>query len=182
MDLNENPYGLDFLHEEWSYKWKWFKPPMWRIFRWAFNIKRKLYKNCYPISIGMENEYVPGHEVEAIFTTQLYRSKEIEEVAEKFRNTFSISDHYIPDDNGRRYLPPIISDKEYSFMDICKCCWYGPGGPLAYDPGTVCGNIKLCSRTYHLGHIDGVVEEGSRKEFYRGCKKYYELQTRLDLN
>lgn len=44
--------GFNMLHELWIPKWKWFKPPMWKIFRWAYNIKRTLYTGCYPVSMS----------------------------------------------------------------------------------------------------------------------------------
>lgn len=43
--------GFNLIHERWTPKWKWFRPPRWKIFRWAYYIERRLYYNCYPVSI-----------------------------------------------------------------------------------------------------------------------------------
>lgn len=44
---NPEPKLFTVEHVVWSPKVKWFRPPMWRIFRWAYNIEVKTYKNCY---------------------------------------------------------------------------------------------------------------------------------------
>lgn len=56
MDINPDgtpAEGFNMIHEVWSPRWKCFQPPMWKIFRWAYKIKRTLYTGCYPA--GMTN-------------------------------------------------------------------------------------------------------------------------------
>lgn len=44
---------LDILVINLKPRWKWFRPPMWKIFRWAYKITSATqYKNCYPVSIN----------------------------------------------------------------------------------------------------------------------------------
>lgn len=44
--------GFGFIHEVWTPKVKWFRPPTWKVFRWAYHIEKTLYTNCYPISMS----------------------------------------------------------------------------------------------------------------------------------
>ena len=55
----KNSNTLNILHEVWSPRFKWFQPPMWPIFRWAYKIKRTLLVGCYPISMGTNADDMP---------------------------------------------------------------------------------------------------------------------------
>lgn len=80
----DEPEGFNILHEVWSPKIKWFKPPMWKIFRWAYNIKKTLYTGCYPVSIsGSSHIAYPPREVNFEFTSQGYCHQKLEEYTHK---------------------------------------------------------------------------------------------------
>ena len=53
-DPNKN-HTVEIIHESWSPKWKWFQPPMWKVFRWAYSIDRTILKNCYPASCDIND-------------------------------------------------------------------------------------------------------------------------------
>lgn len=45
--------GFDMLLINVKPRWKWFRPPLWRIFRWAYKVtKATIYKDCYPVGMG----------------------------------------------------------------------------------------------------------------------------------
>lgn len=46
--------GPTVVHERWKPKVRWFHPPRWKIFRWAYDIETHVYTNCYPIRIKTE--------------------------------------------------------------------------------------------------------------------------------
>ena len=48
--INRPNYGFEFMHEVWSPKFKYFQPPMWQIFRWAYDVRRRLLINSCPIN------------------------------------------------------------------------------------------------------------------------------------
>jgi len=41
--------GFNLAYALYTPKWKWFRPPLWRIFRWAYRINITLYLNCAPV-------------------------------------------------------------------------------------------------------------------------------------
>lgn len=45
--------SMNILHEVWSPKVKWFRPPMWKMFRWAYSIDKTLLMNCVPVSCNI---------------------------------------------------------------------------------------------------------------------------------
>ena len=147
-DSTESYKGFDMLHIVWYPKWKWFKPPMWKIFKWAFNIDKTLYTNCYPKAIGemsieiMSKASVPRNEITLTFNAE----------EEKGR----------PEDVE-------VHDRIKSMMNICKYCeeYYDP----AVHPDG-CPKRMRCAAVYHKGHIDGVYEGGTGNEEYRGDLKY----------
>lgn len=57
-ETSHNENGFDMLYMSLTPRIKWFKPPLWKIFMWAYKIdKSVLLKNCFPISSsssGME--------------------------------------------------------------------------------------------------------------------------------
>lgn len=96
-DPSGNDYKSNLLHEVWSPRWKWFQPPMWKIFRWAYRIKRTLYTGVYPVAIGGDfsmrsdmagclkvNQTAKGDNVTMVgvqFNATPYRHPEIEKIA-----------------------------------------------------------------------------------------------------
>lgn len=40
------------LREDWIPKWKWFKPPKWKIFKWAYNTTGRVTFTCQLVSIS----------------------------------------------------------------------------------------------------------------------------------
>lgn len=52
----KEPEGITFLHIVYVPRWKWFKPPMWKIFRWAYKVKEvRRYINVSPTNIPKDN-------------------------------------------------------------------------------------------------------------------------------
>lgn len=51
--ITEHPIeedAMDILYQQWVPRVKWFRPPMWKIFRWAYRIKKIMCTDCYPVS------------------------------------------------------------------------------------------------------------------------------------
>lgn len=49
-ELPNEEDSINILRRVWTPKVKWFKPPMWKIFSWAYKINETMYMNCYPTS------------------------------------------------------------------------------------------------------------------------------------
>lgn len=44
---------MDLLYIQYSPRWKWFRPPMWKIFMWAYKITDATkFINCTPVGFG----------------------------------------------------------------------------------------------------------------------------------
>ena len=173
--LKGNRYVSDFLVEEWTPRVSWFTPPMWKIFRWAYSIRKRLFTNVHPVGINIACEEIkPVDKITIEFNTKPYQSEAIDEVAKEFKRKFSLSNYFIPSDDLKYDMVPVKSKE--GFMEICRACWHGPTGPFVYEDGYCCANLKLCMRTYHLGHMDGVYEGGMGKPEYRGSHAYKERE------
>lgn len=45
--------SFDLMFIQYTPRWKWFQPPMWKIFLWAYKIvDARLYKNCVPVGFS----------------------------------------------------------------------------------------------------------------------------------
>ncbi len=73
-------YTRNILLEEWSPKWKLFRPPMWKIFRWAYNIKQTLFTGVYPVGCHSTLDVPTKEPVEVEFTATSYQSEVIDAV------------------------------------------------------------------------------------------------------
>ena len=77
--------GFNMLYISLTPRIKWFKPPLWKIFMWAYKIdKRVLLENCVPVSSSSNMESHPV-EVELDFkcNNELNYSPEIEKASNK---------------------------------------------------------------------------------------------------
>lgn len=54
IDFASVPPVRDFIYEVWKPKVSFFRPPMNKWFRWAYDIDRKLFKGVYLLSFGMD--------------------------------------------------------------------------------------------------------------------------------
>ena len=49
--MDKNGFNLAFI--QYKPRWKWFRPPFWWIFRWAYVITdAREYVDCYPVSMS----------------------------------------------------------------------------------------------------------------------------------
>lgn len=164
--LDDHNYVSDLLYEVWTPKWKWFKPPMRRIFRWAYSIEQTLLTNVYPSSINLVNDDSANSEVDITFNANFPKSEKIEALSNEFKIKFM--------DNTPRGADTAIIHFDDPWMDVCRKCELGPLGHILHIDG--CPNMKYCMRVYHEGHVDGVYEEGTRTDQYRGSKSYYDKE------
>lgn len=53
-EVESDPQDIttDIFIDEWTPKVKWFRPPLWKIFRWAYKHRYLKLCNCYPVSIN----------------------------------------------------------------------------------------------------------------------------------
>ena len=129
-------YVSDMLLEEWSPVWKKFQPPMWRIFRWAYHIKKRLYTNVYPVKISSPCDYTPDAEISISFNGNKCVSEEVSKLADELREKFAA-----PDDIDNRYLggevfgggPVTIQydcgNDDMELKDPCKKCMSNRNNP-----------------------------------------------------
>lgn len=98
----EENYKSNLLHEEWAPKWKRFQPPMWKMFRWAYNIKRTLFTGVYPVSIPVSTS---GERINA----NADGSFELEFKCNNYESPSLIS-------HGVRYKNPMITEKANNLL------------------------------------------------------------------
>ena len=81
---NNEDDGFDMLYISLTPRIKWFKPPLWKIFMWAYKIdKSVLLKNCVPISSSSDMENHPTEvELEFKCDNDLVHSPEIKKEAD----------------------------------------------------------------------------------------------------
>lgn len=203
------PRGFDMLHERWSPKWKYFKPPMWWIFRWAYDIRKTLYTNCYPIAVNTtgisiaSKPIVPTNEITIKFNTTPFKSEAIEKKANEFMTNLKkvidekpikeidkscetermVHDFFISKgfpheavmNIMNRMVPePNLEDTRFPML-ICNDCNIGKYGPYVV-PKEGCIHSSICTRSYHLGFVDGVCDGGIKINQYRGDHEYRERE------
>lgn len=201
VDMQVEKRGFDMTHERWSPKWKYFKPPMWWIFRWAYDIKKTLYTNCYPIAVNTggisiaSKPIVPTDSIEIEFNGTSFRSEAIEKKANAFMaNIKSVMDEKnsaedvvrnffiskgFPNETvnnimNRMVPEPNLEDPRFPML-ICNDCVIGKYGSHIV-PKEGCIHSGICTRSYHLGFVDGVCDEGMRTDMYRGDHAYRERE------
>jgi len=87
--MKVNNYTTNMLLEEWSPKWKRFRPPMWKIFRWAYNIKKTLFTGVYPIACNSSlNAPMPPAPIEFAFTATPYHSEAVDAAESNIRQHY----------------------------------------------------------------------------------------------
>ena len=89
-EIGDSPQNItnNIFIDEWTPKVKWFRPPLWKIFRWAYNHKYTKISNAYPSSINIEtetNETV--HNIE--FVANDYSNPAVDQLANNLLNSFN---------------------------------------------------------------------------------------------
>lgn len=84
-----NDHSMDILHIIYKPRFKHFRPPMWKIFMWAYKVERKtLFKGCYPSSIKSDMDTKVSKTLDIVFSCNPYHSPEVDKVAEKLKEDF----------------------------------------------------------------------------------------------
>lgn len=66
-------------------RWKWFKPPMWRIFRWAYKVHEiTKYTNVYPVAINSNGP----KEVEVSGVIQYHQNEKVNKLADRLKKKY----------------------------------------------------------------------------------------------
>jgi len=176
---SDDEYVSDILYLSLKPRWKWFKPPLWRIFMWAYKVDKAMkFTNCYPTSISTDHMEIkaegiqPVDSIELTFTIPPFKSELIEKKAAELREKFSERKEIMKKDYGiGRGASSALIWYPDNTIEICDDC---PDKPEDLTPITECVHLKSCSRAYHLGYIDKTSEEGSSDDKYRGNYKYHE--------
>ena len=81
--IGDDEDGLDVTYVILTPRIKWFKPPLWKIFRWAYKIdKAYLLKNCKPANPVPTNKT----DLHIEFSCNKVDNPDIEKAAEYLRN------------------------------------------------------------------------------------------------
>ena len=82
----DKPTSADIIIDTWEPRFSWFRPPMWKIFRWAYKHHYTKFCNCYPTSIhnSIEESY-SDNSIELEFNAYKVESPEIESMANKLK-------------------------------------------------------------------------------------------------
>ena len=85
-EISHNENGFDMLYMSLTPRIKWFKPPLWKIFRWAYKIdKAYLLKNCIHTN-PVPTDKTELHELHIEFSCNKVDNPEVEKTAEYLRN------------------------------------------------------------------------------------------------
>lgn len=78
-------YSSDVYIVTWIPKIKWFRPPMWKIFKWAYRIEITKYTNVFPAAINKDKESADKI-IECTSSTVI--PEEVKDLAEKLINQY----------------------------------------------------------------------------------------------
>lgn len=82
---NNDKNGFDILYISYKHRFKYFRPPMWKIFMWAYKVDRRiLFKDCYPKSISTSVE----REISMEFKCNPINNDEVDKLADKIKEAF----------------------------------------------------------------------------------------------
>jgi len=94
--MNENKYTMDILYVVVSPRWKWFQPPLWKCFMWAYKKEKELLlKNCYPKSM---NTNVDESSVNIEFQSFPYENEKINDMTNEILKRFGLEKDKKEDD------------------------------------------------------------------------------------
>ena len=82
----DTPTSINIIMDTWEPRFNWFRPPMWKIFRWAYKHHYTKFCNCYPTSIhsSIEESY-SDNGITLEFNAHKVESPEIEKMANKLK-------------------------------------------------------------------------------------------------
>lgn len=87
-DSNKPEKGFDLLYLQVRPRFKHFRPPMWKIFLWAYKVQKKvLFKDCYPTAMS-SSTLNPDKELEITFNCHPLRNDKVDKIAEKVKGAY----------------------------------------------------------------------------------------------
>lgn len=83
--MDKNKHTMDLLYISCTPRWKWFQPPLWKCFMWAYKIeKQMLFTNAYPKSIKVvDSKESTQDSLEINFQPSVYNNEKVNGDVEK---------------------------------------------------------------------------------------------------
>lgn len=105
--MKDNKYTADLLYIVAEPRWKWFQPPMWKCFMWAYKIHdAKVFTNIYPSSIETNCQSESCEEFEIKFDCTPYKNEKVDNAVSKMLENWkkSVNEDKQSSNNKRKII------------------------------------------------------------------------------